>query len=218
MSLQAGTELEPLEDEAVTNFGRDGSTLMAVEDGSVFTSDPLDAVDVDGQAPAAVMWRAALHRRLLALADVASVMLASVLVLNTLGQRKVAFAAVVGAALILFLFKVAGLYDRDELRLVHSTLDEVPVLLQLTGLFALGLAILQTFLFSHHFNADQIAALWIITFVAVVVGRVLVRAAAGRTSRSSAALWWATSGGPTASARSWLPAALVHWLSHRCRS
>ena len=188
MTPQVRSEPIPLENDALSEFAPHGRLLVPVTDVAAVSVDPpvsvdlLDPVHVDGSASAAVMWRAALHRRLLALADVASVTLASVVVLNTLGQRKVAFAAVVGAALILFLFKVARLYDRDDLRLVHSTLDEVPVLLQLTGLFALGLAILQTFLFSHHFYADQIAALWIVTFVTVVVGRVVVRAATARTS------------------------------------
>ena len=40
--------------------------------------------------------------------------------------------AVAGASMVVLLFKMAGLYDRDDLRLVHSTLDEVPLLLQLT--------------------------------------------------------------------------------------
>ena len=33
--------------------------------------------------------------------------------------------------------KVGGLYDRDELVLNKTTLDEAPALLQITGLFAL---------------------------------------------------------------------------------
>jgi hypothetical protein len=40
-------------------------------------------------------------------------------------------------------FKIAGLYDRDQMRLVRSTLDEAPVLGQLVGLYVLGLTILQ---------------------------------------------------------------------------
>ena len=154
----------------------------ATDASAAFPADPLGPVDVDGRASAALVWREALHRRLLAGADVTSVTVALVLVLNTLGQRKVAFAAVAGAALVLFLFKVAGLYDRDDLRLVHSTLDEVPVLAQLTGLFALGLAILQTILVARPLMADQIAALWIVAFGAILTGRVLARAVAGRTS------------------------------------
>jgi hypothetical protein len=46
--------------------------------------------------------------------------------------------------LVIVPFKIAGLYDRDDLRLVHSTLDEVPRAHALTALFALGVTILQS--------------------------------------------------------------------------
>ena len=50
---------------------------------------------------------------------------------------------VAGMPLVVLLFKIAGLYDRDQLRIVQSTLDEAPALAQLTGLFALSVTILQ---------------------------------------------------------------------------
>jgi hypothetical protein len=57
-----------------------------------------------------------------------------ILALNIHGPRRVALVAV-ALPLVIVLFKVAGLYDRDELRLGGSTLDEVPALMQLTALF-----------------------------------------------------------------------------------
>src|SRR5918998_603549 len=66
--------------------------------------------------------REALHRRLLGAADVLAATLALVLVLELLGGDQAGVAAVLGMPLVVVLFKVAGLYDRDELRLVHSTL------------------------------------------------------------------------------------------------
>jgi exopolysaccharide biosynthesis polyprenyl glycosylphosphotransferase len=126
--------------------------------------------------------REALHRRFLAFVDVAAASFALVVLLNVFGQRRVAALAVAGIALLLFLFKVAGLYDRDELRLVHSTLDEVPLLAQLTGLFALGVAILQSVVLAGSLSADRIAALWIASFGTIVCGRILARALGGRIS------------------------------------
>ncbi|MFZ0041409.1 MAG: exopolysaccharide biosynthesis polyprenyl glycosylphosphotransferase [Solirubrobacteraceae bacterium] len=125
---------------------------------------------------------AALNRRLLALGDLAAASVALVVLLNVFGQRRVAALALAGIALLLFLFKVSGLYDRDELRLVHSTLDEVPSLLQLTGLFALGLATLQSILLTGGLAATRIAALWIASFCAIVLVRLVVRALARRIS------------------------------------
>ena len=139
-------------------------------------------MDVDGRASASLVWRETLHRRLLGAADITSASLALVVTLDGLGQKRVALAALIGVAVLLFLFKVAGLYDRDDLRLVHSTLDEVPLLVQLTGLFALGVAILHRIVLAGDLAADQIAELWIVSLVAILSGRVLARMVAGRTA------------------------------------
>ncbi len=101
--------------------------------------------------------------------------------LGAFDHRRAALSALVGAALVLVVFKLAGLYDRDDLRLVHSTLDDVPLLAQLTGLFALGVAILQNFVLEQTVSTDQIAALWVASFGAIVAGRSLARAAAARS-------------------------------------
>jgi exopolysaccharide biosynthesis polyprenyl glycosylphosphotransferase len=83
---------------------------------------------------------------------------------------------------LLFLFKTGGLYDRDDLRVVHSTLDEIPQLAQLTGLFALGIAILQSIVLWGSLSGGRIAALWLASLSAVVCARVIARALAGRTT------------------------------------
>jgi len=79
-------------------------------------------------------------------------------------------------------FKVAGLYDRDDLRLVHSTLDEVPMLMQLTALFALSVTILQSVVVNGSLGGDQILGLWLGAFATIVAGRALARWLASRTS------------------------------------
>jgi exopolysaccharide biosynthesis polyprenyl glycosylphosphotransferase len=129
---------------------------------------------------ASLMSYESLRRRLLALADITAASLAVVVLLNVFGERRVAAVAVVGIVVLLFLFKVAGLYDRDHLRVVQSTLDEVPLLAQITGLFALGVAILQSVVLAGSLSADKIAALWIASFGTIVLGRTLMRALTGR--------------------------------------
>jgi exopolysaccharide biosynthesis polyprenyl glycosylphosphotransferase len=131
---------------------------------------------------ASLLRREALHRRLLGISDVIAATGALIVVLSVLGQDRPGLATLVGMPLIVLLFKVAGLYDRDQLRLVHSTLDEVPVLVQLAGLYALTVTILQPLLVEGHLGADQVAALWIISFVAIMGGRVVARSLAGRVS------------------------------------
>jgi exopolysaccharide biosynthesis polyprenyl glycosylphosphotransferase len=132
--------------------------------------------------PASLLRRDATHRLLLAVADVLSVALALIVVLNVLGQDRPALVTLIGLPLLVVPFKIAGLYDRDELRLVHSTLEEVPLLMQLTGLFALGVTILQPFLVSGGLGGGQIAALWLGAFAAIVTGRTVARSLAGRIS------------------------------------
>ena len=156
--------------------------LALAPDGATgFTAEGYLPLERDERVTSLV-WREALHRRLLALGDISAATLALVVLLNVFGQRRVAALAIAGIALLLFLFKVAGLYDRDDLRLVRSTLDEVPLLAQLTGLFALGVAILQSVVLAGSLSADRIAALWIASFATIVCGRTFARSLAGRAS------------------------------------
>jgi exopolysaccharide biosynthesis polyprenyl glycosylphosphotransferase len=129
-----------------------------------------------------VLRRELVHRRLLAVADVLAAGLALVLVLVLLGNDQPGLATLLGIPLVLVVFKVAGLYDRDQMRLVHSTLDEAPILIQLTGLYALGVTILQPLLIDGGLGAEQIAVLWLASFAAVMGGRMLARSVAGLAS------------------------------------
>ena len=55
--------------------------------------------------------------------------------------------------------------------------------MQLTALFALGVAILKWFLSKGSIGGDEIAELWLGTFVAIVTCRVFARWLAGRLSQ-----------------------------------
>ena len=183
MTPQDAATLRVHENDAANELVGGRLRLAAqMENAGVLVPGQFGPVDIDAGPSASLRWREALHRRLLGAADVASATLALLVLMSRFGQRQVALSAIVGVAVVLVLFKLAGLYDRDDLRLVHSTLDEVPLLAQLTGLFALGIAILQTMVLGGTFGADQIAALWAASFCAIVIGRVVARAVAGRTS------------------------------------
>ena len=126
--------------------------------------------------------REALHRRLLAAADITAATASLYFVLSLLGDDQPALAALAGMPLVVVLFKIAGLYDRDSLRIVHSTLDETPTLVQLTGLYVLTFTILQPVLLHGRLGAEQIAALWVISFLAIAGGRMFARWIAGRAT------------------------------------
>jgi exopolysaccharide biosynthesis polyprenyl glycosylphosphotransferase len=182
MTPRSGIGAPLHEAQAESELGPFRARLTLAPDASTAPLANQEPPPQDDESIDSVVWRATLNRRLLALGDVVGTSVALVVLLNVFGQRRVAAVALGGIALLLFLFKVSGLYDRDELRLVHSTLDEVPMLVQLTGLFALGLAILQSVVLAGGLSATRIAALWIASFATIVCGRMASRALAGRTS------------------------------------
>ncbi len=140
----------------------------------------LRLVEAGEQAPSGRLEREAVYRRLLGAADVLGATLALVLALSLSGEAALGPAALLGMPLVVLLFKIVGLYDRDQLRLVHSTLDEAPALAQLTGLYTLSVAILQPLVFEGALAPAQIAALWLVSFLAIMGGRVVARSIAGR--------------------------------------
>jgi hypothetical protein len=171
-------------------------------------------IDAGGSA---LLWREALHRRLLGVADVTSAAVAAGPVLGAFDQRPAALSALAGAALVLFVFKLAGLYDRDDLRVARSTLDEVPLLAQLTGVFALGVAILQNIVLGRIVSAEQIAALWIVPWELLSVLGSSPARWLPVACQLNAALSSATRYGQSVFARSALAAREQRW-SLRCPS
>src|SRR5687768_3017512 len=81
-----------------------------------------DRPELDDACLPALWRREALHRRMLGLFDVAAASLVLFLVLGMTRADHAVIAGMTGTLALIVLFKVAGLYDRDELRLVHSTL------------------------------------------------------------------------------------------------
>jgi exopolysaccharide biosynthesis polyprenyl glycosylphosphotransferase len=127
--------------------------------------------------------RETLERRLLAAGDLIAATLALWLVLTLPGSDDApALLALLGMPLIVLVFKIAGLYDRDALRLVHSTLDEAPTLLQLTGLYVLSVIILQSVALDANLGGDQILGLWIATLVALAGAPIFARWIGGRVT------------------------------------
>src|SRR3954447_16915407 len=130
----------------------------------------------------AARWREQLDRRLLLLADITALVLAMTLVPTLFGKVGAGGVALTGLPLALIVFTLGGLYDRDDLRLVPSTLDEMPALLQLTGLVALGVAILQPTMLHATPSGLELVALWLAMLAAVAGGRLSGRSAARRLS------------------------------------
>ena len=137
------------------------------------------SVSLDPCPPESLWANESVIRRALAVADVATMATVLLLVLSQFGTDVGVVVALASMPIVILVFKIAGLYSRDELHLGHSTLDEAPLLLQLTGLFALAVAILLP-IFAPGLSGAQIAALWLGSLAAVVTGRVLARSVTRR--------------------------------------
>ena len=139
---------------------------------------------IEGLYDPAPSWqhRQALHRRFLGIGDVLASALAIAIVLALPGGAQLGPVVLAGMPLTVLIFKLAGLYDRDQMRLVRSTLDEVPVILQLSGLYALVVTILAPVLLNGHLRTIEMAGLWVLSFGSIVGGRVIARWAARKVS------------------------------------
>ena len=138
-------------------------------------------VGVEAKAPLTLNQRESRYRRLLAAGDTLAAATTLLLVSSVLSSGESELAAIVVMPLVVLLFKVAGLYDADQRRLAPSTLDEAPLLLQVTGLYTLALAILQPLVLGTGLDGRVIGVLWLTTFAAVVAARVVARCIAGHT-------------------------------------
>jgi exopolysaccharide biosynthesis polyprenyl glycosylphosphotransferase len=123
------------------------------------------------------------YRRLLAIADLVATAGSIAVCIPLLGSGDhFSLALIAGLPVVIFISKVIGLYDRDELVLRKSTLEEAPKLFQLATLFALALAVAERPLGLGDVGGDQLAGLWATMFVGLIATRVVARGIARRTT------------------------------------
>ncbi|HEX8101213.1 MAG TPA: exopolysaccharide biosynthesis polyprenyl glycosylphosphotransferase [Solirubrobacteraceae bacterium] len=137
---------------------------------------------LEGQPARETLARDAYTRRLLGASDAAAALVALVVVVGWLGGRELHPAVLLVAPLVVGIHKLAGLYDRDDLVLRRSTADDIPELLQLSGLYALVLSLSAGAVAGGPLPAGRIAALWAASFVLTTAGRWIARTAARRAA------------------------------------
>jgi hypothetical protein len=128
-------------------------------------------------------WQAARRRdstfrRLLGAADAASLLVALWVGVVAVAGGVISPWGLFAAPAFVLLSKVFGLYDRDENRLRKTTLDEIPVLLQLTTLATLLVFLAQRGISNAALGEPEIAAFWGSLFCLLLLTRSLARAGA----------------------------------------
>ena len=122
-----------------------------------------------------VQKRDRVFRRLLAYADVISAFLALGVTLTLLGDDRLQPTMLAGLPLIVIAGKIQGLYDRDELLMRKSTLDEAPQLFQLATVYTLLVWLFDDQIILGHLGEAQVVVLWAALFGFAFWGRVAAR-------------------------------------------
>ena len=125
-----------------------------------------------------VLLREGLYRRFLACADAFGIAFILALVLLPDFEPLLLLAV----PLVILLNKLAGLYDRDDLVLRRTTLEEAPALAQITGLTALLTWLLHDFVSAAGLTPAAVLAFWIGSLAMLLTGRALARDVARRLS------------------------------------
>jgi len=126
-----------------------------------------------------IIAREGLQRRALIAADVGAAAL-SLMVLLWLADAGPSVAVFVLLPVLIAVNKAAGLYDRDEVVLRKTTLEDAPPLAQISGLFALVVWLAHEPLIGVDLSPAQVLFLWIATLGLLLVGRAAARTASQR--------------------------------------
>ncbi|MBJ7331345.1 MAG: sugar transferase [Solirubrobacteraceae bacterium] len=128
------------------------------------------------------------YRIALAWSDALATTLALTVAIFLLGRDYVSGLTLLAIPMVVVAAKILGLYDRDELLLRKTTLDETPQLFQLATICTLVFWLGESVFVSGELGHDQVLGLWIALFTFAIVGRWLTRAVVSRTTREERCL------------------------------
>ncbi len=155
---------------------------LAVEAPTVVRAPGDEAIREVDSAAREVESRDRLYRRALAYADVLSAGLALIVCTSVLGNDDLRTTTLLALPLIVAAGKVQGLYDRDELLIRKTTIDEAPKLFHLATLYTLLLWVLDGVLIDGELGSKQGVVLWGALFAFSLCGRIVARSAVSRVA------------------------------------
>jgi exopolysaccharide biosynthesis polyprenyl glycosylphosphotransferase len=128
----------------------------------------------EGDVPKSILGREGTYRRSLAVADMVAA-LAALSAVAVIGDPRRATYLLAFVPLIVLVHKIGGLYDRDELVLNKTTLDEAPALLQISGIFTLLVWMGHAAVARWGLDPSSVLILWVMLLGLVLAGRTLAR-------------------------------------------
>ena len=120
------------------------------------------------------------YRGMLAYADAVAALLALYLAVTVLGDDRLRPASVLTMSIVVLASKLMGLYERDELVLKKTTLEESASLFQLASVFALVTWLLEGVMVDGYLGNLQVLGLWGLLYVMALIGRSVARELARR--------------------------------------
>jgi len=136
----------------------------------------------EGRSSDEVRHREVSYRRVLAFADFLAAGAVLFGLIAIFSQSEFNLALLATLPFVVAVSKVLGIYERDELVLKKSTLDEAPALLQIAGMFALVTWLIHDGVGVANLEARQVVWVWIAMFGAMFLARAAARSIAARTS------------------------------------
>jgi exopolysaccharide biosynthesis polyprenyl glycosylphosphotransferase len=129
----------------------------------------------EAPAAAAIAVRERRYRRALGYADALSAYAALYVAVVLLGEDRLDLASVLAMPIVVVVSKLMGLYDRDEVLLNKTTLDECPALFQLATLYALVTWLLEGMMVDGYMGNRQVLGLWALLFIFALFARASAR-------------------------------------------
>src|SRR5215212_11059365 len=115
------------------------------------------------------------YRRALGLADVLSAVIAVTVGIQLIDDNHLRAGAILALPLAVLVSKVAGLYDRDELLVNKTTLDEAPTLFQAATLYTLLIWLFDSVMVDGPVGNKQVLVLWVLLFTSMALCRAIAR-------------------------------------------
>ncbi|HEY7934094.1 MAG TPA: exopolysaccharide biosynthesis polyprenyl glycosylphosphotransferase, partial [Solirubrobacteraceae bacterium] len=134
----------------------------------------------EARGPITSMRRDAIFRRVLVLADLSAVLAAFAVTLLLVSTLRLTWTSVLSLPLILLGAKLYGLYDRDEMLIRKTTLDEAPRLFNMATLIALTVWLTDGVVFDGTLRRGGALLLWVMLTTFLMAARALARALALR--------------------------------------